>query len=204
MLLFRNLYKQWNNSYETMTSMVVPRSSVKVAEDDEFGLFSVTLFQRVVDEFSAKAREQKFIVRDFHYDESAVQAQERELREAEAIEREQQAELIRLARTNFGEMFSSWVHLKALRVYVESVLRYGLPPDFATVSISTEPKYEAKVDETLLAEYGHLGGVHGAANTNNTDKEQQDEILDHELLSVSGKEYRPYVQFVLDFDLARR
>lgn len=183
--------------------MVVPRSSVKIAEDDEFGLFSVTLFQRVVDEFSQKAREERFIVRDFHYDESALQAQERELREAETIEREQHAELIRLSRTNFGEMFSSWVHLKALRVFVESVLRYGLPPDFTAVSISAEPKYETKVDETLLAEYGHLGGVYGATSKKMSEQ-QQEEFLDHELQSVSGKDYRPYVQFVLDFELARR
>lgn len=31
----------------------------KIAEDDEYGLFSVTLFQRVVDEFVHKAREER-------------------------------------------------------------------------------------------------------------------------------------------------
>lgn len=50
-------------------------------------------------------------------------------------------ELFRLARTNFGEVFSAWVHLKALRVFVESVLRYGLPPDFTAVSIAVSLHY---------------------------------------------------------------
>lgn len=58
----RSLYKQWNGKYETLTSMVVPRSSVKIAEDDEFGLFTVTLFKRVADEFGHKAREEKYVV----------------------------------------------------------------------------------------------------------------------------------------------
>lgn len=31
----------------------------KIAEDDEYGLFSVTLFQRVADEFVHKAREER-------------------------------------------------------------------------------------------------------------------------------------------------
>lgn len=51
------------------------------------------------------------------------------------LEREQQNTVMRLAKTNFSEVFSSWVHLKALRVFVESVLRYGLPPDFAAAVI---------------------------------------------------------------------
>lgn len=33
--------------------------SRKVAEDDDYGLFTVTLFQRVADEFSHKCREEK-------------------------------------------------------------------------------------------------------------------------------------------------
>jgi V-type H+-transporting ATPase subunit C len=106
-----------------------------VTEDDDFGLFTVTLFQRVVDEFAHKAREEKFIPRDFKYDEDALQAQKLELEAATSTEREQQAELLRLAKTNFGEMFGCWIHLKALRVFVESVLRYGLPPDFTSVTI---------------------------------------------------------------------
>jgi hypothetical protein len=33
--------------------------------------------------------------------------------------------LIRYCRTNFAEAFVAWIHLKAIRVFVESVLRYG-------------------------------------------------------------------------------
>ncbi|KAI8082637.1 uncharacterized protein B0P05DRAFT_636660 [Gilbertella persicaria] len=196
----KSLYKQWNNRYETLTDMVVPRSSVKIDEDEEFGLFTVTVFQRVVDEFCHKAREEKFIPRDFTYDEDALQTQKRELEEAIATEREQQAELLRLAKTNFGETFAAWLHLKALRVFVESVLRYGLPPDFASVTILPKPKFEKKVDETLVAQYGRLGGVHGQANKN----ESHDELLDHDLQSVNDSSYRPYVQFELEFEFERR
>ncbi|ORZ09847.1 hypothetical protein BCR42DRAFT_494787 [Absidia repens] len=197
----RSFYKQWNGKYETLTSMIVPRSSVKIAEDDEFGLFTVTLFQRVVDEFTHKAREERFIVRDFTYDEDALKLQQEELDQVSSVELEQQAELTRLAKINFGELFASWVHLKALRVFVESVLRYGLPPDFTSVTIAAQPKFEKKVDETLLAQYGRLGGVHGQAFKSSNS--QQDEILDHDLQSVNDSSYRPYVQFDLHFDSER-
>ncbi|KAI8879916.1 ATPase, V1 complex, subunit C [Backusella circina FSU 941] len=196
----KSLYKHWNNKYETLTEMIVPRSSVMITEDEEYGLFTVTVFQRVIDEFAHKAREEKFIPRDFKYDEDALQTQKRELEEATSTEKEQQAELIRLTKTNFGEIFASWVHIKALRVFVESVLRYGLPPDFTSVTISPKPKLEKKVDEIMVAQYGRLGGIHGQTNKN----ENHEELLDHELQSVNDSSYRPYVQFELEFDYERR
>ncbi|KAG2221600.1 hypothetical protein INT45_005174 [Circinella minor] len=200
----RSAYKQWFNKYETLTQMVVPRSSVKIAEDDEYGLFSVTLFQRVAEEFSQKAREEKFIVRDFKYDEDALKSQKEELSEAEAVEKEQQLELFRLSRTNFGEVFTSWIHLKALRVFVESVLRYGLPCNYMSATIAAKPKYEEKVDSILVAQYGRLGGVHGQALAKkNNGGQQHEELLDHDLQAVNDNSYRPYVQFELEFDSER-
>ncbi|KAI9494320.1 hypothetical protein BDB00DRAFT_818708 [Zychaea mexicana] len=201
----KSAYKQWLNKYETLTAMIVPRSSVKIAEDDEYGLFSVTLFQRVAEEFAHKAREERFVVREFKFDEDALQSQKRELSEAEAVEKEQQLELFRLSRTNFGEVFASWIHLKALRVFVESVLRYGLPPDFTAVTVAAKPKYEEKVDGVLVAQYGRLGGVHGQAyaKKSSDDSGQNDEILDHDLQTVNDSSYRPYVQFQLEFDSER-
>ena len=40
--------------------MVVPRSAVEVASDDEFTLFVVSIFRRVKDEFSQRCREEKY------------------------------------------------------------------------------------------------------------------------------------------------
>lgn len=33
-------------------------------------------------------------------------------------------------QTNFTEVFIAWAHLKALRIHVESILRFGLPADY--------------------------------------------------------------------------
>jgi hypothetical protein len=46
-----------------------------------------------------------------------------------------QTDLLRLSRTNFSETFQLLVHLKVLRLFVESVLRYGLPAHYAGVVI---------------------------------------------------------------------
>lgn len=46
-----------------------------------------------------------------------------------------QTELLRISRTNFSEAFQLLVHLKVLRLFVESVLRYGLPANYIGLAI---------------------------------------------------------------------
>jgi V-type H+-transporting ATPase subunit C len=60
-LTLRNEEKGFNAKYETLTPNVVPRSAQKLAQDDEFGLYSVTLFRRDIAEFSHRCRELKFV-----------------------------------------------------------------------------------------------------------------------------------------------
>merc|ERR1711962_611734 len=87
------LQPDWNNRYEKLTDMIVPRSSQLIYQDNDHALVSVTLFQKVVDEFKTKvakqtviynneemnkkhrqARENKFLVRDFTYNEEALKS----------------------------------------------------------------------------------------------------------------------------------
>jgi len=127
--------------YERLTNMVVPRTSTLLASDDEFSLFSVVVFRRVHDDFIQKCREQKFIVRDFVYSEQEIAKQENDLQETNVTEKELWTELLRLARTNFSESFQILVHLKVIRLFVESVLRYGLPAEYIgiVVNLSRNP-----------------------------------------------------------------
>jgi V-type H+-transporting ATPase subunit C len=43
--------------------------------------------------------------------------------------------MLRIARTNFSEGYKALVHLKVVRLFVESVLIYGLPANFTGVII---------------------------------------------------------------------
>lgn len=56
---------------------------------------------------------------------------------------------MRLIKTNFGEVFSAWIHLKMLRLHVESILHYGLPPTFLTC-ILQPTKEEKKIKKIFL------------------------------------------------------
>lgn len=56
-----------------------------------------------------------------------------------------QTELLRISRTNFSEAFKLLVHLKVLRLFVESVLRYGLPANYIGIAILVRPPFPDRV-----------------------------------------------------------
>lgn len=53
------MYKDWENTYESLSTMVVPRCSERIHQDSEYGLYTVTIFKKVIDEFKLHAREKK-------------------------------------------------------------------------------------------------------------------------------------------------
>ncbi|XBI80450.1 hypothetical protein VPH35_089615 [Triticum aestivum] len=63
--------KDWLSSYESLDTFVVPRSSKKLYEDNEYALYTVTLFAKVVDNFKVHAREKGFQIHDFEYSPEA-------------------------------------------------------------------------------------------------------------------------------------
>ena len=190
----------------------------KITEDDDYALFTVTLFQRIAEEFSIKARERKFVVRDFKWDAEKLSAEKKQFTELTGSEREQwvklyssfllgncsnnnyfcKTSLLRLSKTNFGELYSAWIHIKVLRTFVESILRYGLPPNFQPMIIEAKPKQETRVRQLLNKHYSYLDSKGGSAGPSNTDS-QQDETIDENIQLLMGdKDYCPAVLFPLN------
>uniref|UniRef100_A0A3Q3CST0 V-type proton ATPase subunit C n=1 Tax=Haplochromis burtoni TaxID=8153 RepID=A0A3Q3CST0_HAPBU len=144
-------YSQWERSYESLSKFVVPRSS-KLYENGEGGVFSVTLFKRAVCEFKAKAQE-SFFVRDYSFD--LEEQKQREIMQLSFHKKEQYGIFVRWLKVNFSEVFVAWIHLKALRVFVESVL-YGLPVNYQALLLQTDRKHSKKLKEELASLFVHL------------------------------------------------
>uniref|UniRef100_A0A8C5V8Q4 V-type proton ATPase subunit C n=1 Tax=Microcebus murinus TaxID=30608 RepID=A0A8C5V8Q4_MICMU len=233
-------YTQWQKTYESLSDMVVPRSTKLITEDSEGGLFTVTLFRKVIDDFKTKAKENKFTVREFYYDEKEIKREREELSRllsdkkqqyqtscvalkkgsstfpdhkvkvtplghpdrpaAGQTDRERESEgegegpLLRWLKVNFSEAFIAWIHIKALRVFVESVLRYGLPVNFQAVLLQPHKKSSTKrLREVLNSVFRHLDQVAAAS------------ILDASVeipgLQLNNQDYFPYVYFRIDLSL---
>jgi V-type H+-transporting ATPase subunit C len=110
--------------------MVVPRSANELAKDSEFTLFAVTTFKKHSNEFIHKCREKRWTPREYQYKEGNKEEEAKEAEQLAKDEKKLWGEALRLGRTGYSESAMIWIHVLALRVFVETVLRYGLPLDF--------------------------------------------------------------------------
>ncbi|KAK7904506.1 hypothetical protein WMY93_017113 [Mugilogobius chulae] len=182
-IVSRGSYEQWERTYESLSDFVVPRSSRKLYEDAEAGLFTVTLFKRAVSQFKANALESKFTVREY-----CVELEEQMLREMKLLstrKKEQHGIFVRWLKVNFNQLFVAWIHLKALRIFVESVLRYGLPVNFQALLLQTDKKRSKKMREELASLFMHLDP---AAMTSKTD-------VSCDIPGLCQQEYFSYISF---------
>ncbi len=141
-------------------SPVVPGSAQFICKDkDGNALYMVTILLKFLDAFKTAAQSAKHLVRD--YDFAASYETMRRLKEegggtdllqqAKVHEQEAKAMLLHWCQANFGDTFSAWVHVKAIRVFVESVLRYGLPVNFSAAVIVPGSKGSEKRARDKLA-----------------------------------------------------
>lgn len=86
------------------------------------------------------SKSSRFQVREFVWDDQVAENQRLELEEANVSEKELWTELLRLARTNFSEAYMVLTHLKVIRSFVESVLRYGLPAEYFGVAVKVRKR----------------------------------------------------------------
>ncbi|OWR49667.1 putative Vacuolar ATP synthase subunit C [Danaus plexippus plexippus] len=192
------MFNDWNANYEKITDMIVPRSTQLVHQDNDYGLFTVTLFRKVVDEFKLHARERKFIVREFSYNEADLAAGKNEITRLVTDKKKQFGPLVRWLKVNFSECFCAWIHVKALRVFVESVLRYGLPVNFLAVVMVPARKSMKKLRDVLQHLYAHLdhsAQQHGHAAQDNAELAG---------LGFGQSDYFPYVFYKINIDMVEK
>lgn len=186
----RHMKKEWLSSYETLTDFVVPRSSKQVQEDNDYTLFSVTLFRRVVDAFKSEARQKGFQVRDHEVDEEVQSQQHKPAEKLKAAVEEKRRQLEQWSSIAYGEAFSAWIHICAVRLFTESILRYGLPPKFLACLLKPNPKNSTKLRKLLASLFG----------SNGTKQFYDNETSGGAGASVGDSEMFPYVSFTISID----
>merc|ERR1712183_1178275 len=115
--------------------------------------------------FSKILREKRYVVRDnFTYDPAQQGKSAMVLERLQVEVDNMRSGLTRWCKTHYGEAFVAWMHIKVIRVFVESVLRYGLPVDFTAVLYMTKKGKEVALIDSLDSAFGKKeddGGENG-------------------------------------------
>jgi len=172
-------------------SPVVPGSLKKVHSDAESSLYAVTILKGQYEsgyyegdefvagskidfekEFTKVCSQKRFAVRNFKYDPSQSSKSAMALEQLQVEVDGMKSGLMRWCKTHYGEAFVAWMHIKVIRVFVESVLRYGLPVDFTAVLYKTS---DGKHGNLVAALDKALGKNEEAADDD--DEEYHDFVL---------------------------
>ncbi|KAF8390724.1 hypothetical protein HHK36_025251 [Tetracentron sinense] len=137
--------KDWLSSYETLNTYVVPRSSKKLLEDNEYALFAVTLFGRVADNFKTSARERGYQVsfdlssscllftigvgiiimmqvRDFEYSPEAQESRKQELERLMQDQETLRSSVLQWCYTSYGEVYFMFAAIIVLQHKLSSMI----------------------------------------------------------------------------------
>jgi hypothetical protein len=146
----------------TTGSPVAPGSAIKVKTEGEMILYTVVALKgqheagtineagdvvegkRIdyLEPLKSAFREKRFVVRDFVFDASKAGSLDGIIEKAKLDVQQTNATLIRWCKAHFGELYAGWIHLKVIKTFAESVLRYGLPVDF--LSVIAEPNMKSE------------------------------------------------------------
>jgi len=154
-------------------------------------LWRVVMFKSAVDAFKTSCRTHRYTVRDFVYD-SKKYAETVTARESSEVElQKQESVLKRVCLAAFSDAMVAWMHVKAIRTFVEAVLRYGVPPNFGAyiLRIGKYTSKASKLRKELMEVFSKTGGVFGSGTTGNEGvSEGQGSTGDDD-----AGEYYPYV-----------
>jgi len=94
-------------------------------------------------------RDKRFPLREFRFDPSKAGGVDGQIEQAKWEVQQTLTTIVRWCRAHFGEVYAGWVHLKVIKCFVESVLRYGLPVDFLPVFVEPNMKKEKALLKSL-------------------------------------------------------
>ena len=171
--------------------IVVPRSAKKVFDDnkDEFVLYRLVVIKEGADYIRNICREKRWTIRPYKFDPTEENAEKQKKTELNTKRKQLWSYLLRWCSTTYSEIFSSWIHLKAIRLYVESVLRYGLPVNFTAMLLEPNRGRENKLRAELKNLYGKLAG----GNVNLQSAENEPDIG-----GLTTGEFYPYVYLTVN------
>ncbi|MDP2438317.1 MAG: V-type proton ATPase subunit C [archaeon] len=172
-----------------LLNAVVPDSSRLIFQDAEFALYTVTLFRCCVKDFANRAREARYTIREFVPPAQGARAGTALVETLKTEREERKQDLIVFCKNWFKESFQAWIHLKALRTFVQSILRYGVPPEFQAILISPHASGDnPKLRQALQEQFGNLAVT------------DEDPSSNTPALAMFGGKVYPYVY--ADLDLA--
>ncbi|RPA81775.1 hypothetical protein BJ508DRAFT_376150 [Ascobolus immersus RN42] len=164
----------WFSCYEALAPNIVPRASDVIASDSKETLVTMTFFKRNTAEVTTALSETKFKVKEL--DCAEITSRDGSRSGADKLNFEERAarkEFIALITATSRQSTHEQMLVSCLRIYVESILRFGLPQEFAFYSLIMD----GDAGEKALHDYIASQKSRNSENDMFTYEESNDDLI---------------------------
>lgn len=140
------------SNYEWWDDKVLPMSAKKFntkESEEAMAIWRVVIFRSAVEGFKKKCRDEKFVARDFTFSYEKYEALQAKREELKKEYEKQDKNMKGFCKASWSDCMIAWVHIKAMRVFVESVLRFGVPPLFTSFLLQPKPSATTQLRKSL-------------------------------------------------------
>jgi len=109
----------------------------------------VVVFDDLIDQYLAKARQEVLTMNKFVYDKTKYNEDQKKILELQHKSEGIKSQLSQRLYFGFSELFAALMHLKVMRAFIDGVLRFGIPPRFFIGVVRPNKGYEKLVLQRL-------------------------------------------------------
>jgi len=176
--------------------VVAPGSLLKLEEQGDFSLYRVVCLKKGLEWYKKICRENRYTVRDFEYKNEETQMADADvMKKLEVEEANKKKQLVMWCHHAFPDAMEQWLHIKMIRLFVESVLRFGpgenaATDNFCATILQVNPNQGATLGNVMTNMYKHL------------QSQEMMDTTDDQAAMMGGENMKPYVfvPLVANFD----
>lgn len=147
------------------------------------------IMRKGLEQMKRVCRDNRFTVREYKFDSKAVKNAQAVKDKLALQKKHAWSYMVARCRANFSELYQFWIHLKGIRTFVESVLRFGLPIRLCASCIQLKsPLHQQKVRKILGSLYSNLDQSNLTAALDSSEMD----------LSGFGADFYPYVYLTIN------
>ena len=137
--------------------------NLHIADNDKNMLFSIVCMKDEATDYIKVLKKNGFPAQIFDCDPQGYQKELELKTKLEMDLNTLNMKLLKECKAFFGELFQAFIHLKIMRVFIDGVLRFGIPPTFFLCIMRPDKNRDKKVMDALENQFAeeHLKEMYG-------------------------------------------
>jgi V-type H+-transporting ATPase subunit C len=145
---------KWNSTYESLNDYIVPKSSKEIPVGSEVGpykLFRFVFLRKMAEDVVNEARNKyKWTIREFTYDTEEIMKKEEQRQKLATQATSDIDNLKKTCTESFKDIYSTFIHLKFLKVIIDSQMRFGSPDDYLVLLVAVNKGKDKRIHSGII------------------------------------------------------